>query len=124
METTLAGIEGVIIYLDDITVTRPDDAIHSERLEKVLQRLKAAVFRLKRSNCEVLKRQMEFLEHIVVAQGMRPSSQRIEAMMRMPAPKSLKELEPFFGMVQYYGKCVPNLSTIAAPLNALRKKGV
>ncbi|PIO74331.1 hypothetical protein TELCIR_03660 [Teladorsagia circumcincta] len=32
METTLAGIEGVIIYLDDITVTAPDDAARLARL--------------------------------------------------------------------------------------------
>ncbi|PIO53517.1 hypothetical protein TELCIR_25146, partial [Teladorsagia circumcincta] len=50
METTLAGIEGVVIYLDDITVTGPDDDTHLERLDKVLQRLKAAGFRLKRTD--------------------------------------------------------------------------
>lgn len=44
METTLAGIEGVIIYLDDITVTAPNDATHLQRLQQVLKRLREAGF--------------------------------------------------------------------------------
>ncbi|PIO61932.1 hypothetical protein TELCIR_16530 [Teladorsagia circumcincta] len=31
MEETPAGIEGVLIYLDDLTVTGPDDKKHLER---------------------------------------------------------------------------------------------
>ncbi|KAK6054756.1 hypothetical protein COOONC_07739 [Cooperia oncophora] len=46
---------------DNITVIGPDDKTHVERLEKILQRLKAAGFRLKRSKSEFLKAQMEFL---------------------------------------------------------------
>ena len=34
MEETLAGIEGVVINLDDITITGPDDGTHLERLEE------------------------------------------------------------------------------------------
>ncbi|XGW34105.1 hypothetical protein V3C99_018134 [Haemonchus contortus] len=36
MEETLAGIECTLIYLDDSTVTGPDDKTRLERLEKVL----------------------------------------------------------------------------------------
>ncbi|PIO55549.1 reverse transcriptase [Teladorsagia circumcincta] len=124
METTLAGIEGVIIYLDDITVTAPDDVTHLTRLREVLKRLREAGFRLKREKCEFMKEQMEFLGHIVDAKGIRPSPKKVQAMVNMPDPKNLKELESFIGMVQYYGKFIPNLSTIAAPLNGLRRKGV
>lgn len=73
METTLAGIEGVLVYLDEITVTGPDDFTHLRRLEKVLNRLRDAGFKLKREKCEFLKPEMEFLGHVVNAQGIRPS---------------------------------------------------
>lgn len=62
--------------------------------------------------------------HVINAQGIKPSPKKIQAMVNMPEPKNLKEVESFVGMVQYYGKFIPNLSTIAAPLNELRKKGV
>ncbi|VDL65922.1 unnamed protein product, partial [Nippostrongylus brasiliensis] len=124
METTLAGIEGVLIYLDDITVTGPDDRSHLQRLEKVLKRLREAGFRLKREKCEFLKQEMEFLGHVVDANGIRPSPSKLKAMINMPEPKNIKETESYLGMVQYYGKFIPQLATLAAPLNALRRKGV
>lgn len=80
-------VEGVIVYLDDITVTAPDDKTHLERLRQVLGRLKEAGFRLKREKCEFLKKSMEFLGHIVDARGIRPSPKKVEAMVNMPEPK-------------------------------------
>lgn len=124
IETTLAGIEGVVVYLDDITVTAPDEQTHLERLWQVLKRLREAGFRLKREKCEFLKEQMEFLGHVVDARGVMPSPKKVQAMINMPESKNMKEVESFVGMVQYYGKFIPNLSTIAAPLNELRKKEV
>ena len=124
METTLAGIEGVLVYLDDITVTAPDDEEHVRRLRKVLERLRNAGFRLKKEKCEFLKEEIELLGHLVNAQGVKPCANKIKAMVEMPDPKNVKEIESFLGMVQYYAKFVPNLSTLAAPLNDLRKKDV
>lgn len=80
-------VEGVIVYLDDITETAPDDKTHLERLRQVLGRLKEAGFRLKREKCEFLKKSMEFLGHIVDARGIRPSPKKVEAMVNMPEPK-------------------------------------
>ena len=39
IETILQGIEGVTVFLDDIKVTGPTDAIHLQRLEEVMRRL-------------------------------------------------------------------------------------
>ncbi|PIO70406.1 hypothetical protein TELCIR_07740 [Teladorsagia circumcincta] len=124
METILGGIDGVLVYLDDITVTGPDDKTHLGRLETVLRRLKEAGFKLKRQKCEFFKKEIEFLGHVVDANGTRPSPNKLKAILNMPQPKNLKELESYLGMVQYYGKFVPRLATLAAPLNELRKKGV
>ncbi|KAK6059211.1 hypothetical protein COOONC_03164 [Cooperia oncophora] len=66
---------------------------------EVLKRLREAGFRLKRGECEFLKEEME---------GVRPSPKKVQAMVNMPEPKNLKEVESFIGMLQYYGKFIPN----------------
>ncbi|TMS33249.1 hypothetical protein L596_001009 [Steinernema carpocapsae] len=95
MEQMLNGMEGVIIYLDDITLTASTDEDHLLRLEEVLKRLSNYGFRIKKEKCEFLREKIEFLE-----------------------------VESFLGMVQYYGEFIPQLATTAAPLNALRHKDV
>lgn len=67
---------------------------------------------------------MEFLSHIVNAQGIKPSPEKVKAMLDMPTRKTLKEVESFVEMVQYYGNFIPRLSFLCAPINALRKKDV
>ena len=44
------------------------------------------------------------------------------AIEQAPTPKTVEQLESFLGMINYYGKFIPNLSTIAAPLNQLWHK--
>ena len=123
MEQTLAGIPGVLCYLDDVTVTAPNDEEHLLRLRKVLGRLKDSGFRLRRDKCAFMVESMEFLGHIVDKRGIRPSPEKVKAMVEMPPPSTIKQVESFIGMINYYGKFIPMLSTMAAPLNMLRKLG-
>lgn len=124
MEELLAGIEGVVIYLDDVTVTAPNDVLHVERLAKVLNRFRTAGLRLRKDKCEFLKEEIEFLGHLVSKDGIMPNPDKVKAISEMPPPKDLKQIESFLGMVQYYAKFVPQLSALASPLNQLRKNGV
>lgn len=124
MEKLLAGIPGVIIYLDDITITAENDEEHLKRLEEVLKRLEEANIRVKPEKCEFMLTEVRFLGHIVDAEGVRPIPEKIDGITKMPAPKNLKELQAFIGMVGYYGKFIPCLSTMAQPLNELRQKEV
>ncbi|KAK0424201.1 hypothetical protein QR680_008545 [Steinernema hermaphroditum] len=122
METMLQGLEGVIVYLDDITITAPNAEEHLQRLEEVLKRLQDYGFRVKKEKCEFLRDRVEFLGHTVCNKRISTSPTKVEAMLKMPAPKDLKEVESFLGMVQYYAKFIPQLASMAVPLNALRKK--
>ncbi|KAH7720273.1 hypothetical protein AAVH_12250 [Aphelenchoides avenae] len=61
MDEILAGIEGVVVYFDDITVTGSNTAEHLRNLEAVLKRLKQYGLRLQKEKCEFLKKELVLL---------------------------------------------------------------
>eukprot|EP00118_Oscarella_pearsei_P019662 m.210275 g.210275 ORF g.210275 m.210275 type:complete len:281 (+) comp39743_c0_seq9:3016-3858(+) len=46
------------------------------------------------------------------------------AIQEAPVPTNVQQLRSFLGLVNYYGKFIPNMSTICQPLNALLRQGV
>ena len=41
-----------------------------------------------------------------------PDENLVEAILQLPTPKNVKEIEAFIGKVNYYGKFVPNFSDV------------
>ena len=50
--------------------------------------------------------------------------EKIKALLEVPAPTNVTALKFFLGMVTYYTKFLPNLSTELAPLHKLLKQSV
>eukprot|EP00731_Ephydatia_muelleri_P001779 Em0001g1779a len=48
--------------------------------------------------------------------------QKVEAILQAPVPQNKKELRSFLGLVHYYGKFIPKLSSLLSPLNDLLKE--
>ena len=57
------------------------------------------------------------------AQGLQPSTDKVEAFHMAPAPQDVSQLKSFLGLVNYYGKFLPDLSSVLAPLYSLLQKG-
>jgi transposase InsO family protein len=124
MEIVLSGLQYKIcvLYLDDILTfsTSVDQMI--ENLEEVFQRFKKANLKLKPSKCKLFQRSVDFLGHVVSAEGVSCDPKKIEAVQNWPKPKNVKDVRSFTGFCQYYRKFVKGFSTIAAPLYALTQK--
>ncbi len=122
MESLLQGIDGVVVYLDDILVTGRTDEEHLATLEKVLDRMEQAGLRLKRSKCAFMASSVVYLGHRVDAEGLHPNPDKVEAVVQTPRPRSVSELKAYLGLLTYYGRFLPNLSTALAALYALLKR--
>ncbi|KAK2441152.1 hypothetical protein QL285_012481 [Trifolium repens] len=88
----------------------------------VFQCLLEHEFCLKESKCSIAQNSIEYLGHIVSAEGVGPDPAKISAMVTWPAPTNVKQLRGFLGLTGFYRKFVKHYSTIAAPLTALLKK--
>ena len=74
---------------------------------------------MKKDKCALFQNSVEFLGHKIDAEGLHALPDKIDAIVRAPEPHNIQELRSFLGLLNYYGKFIPNLSTTIHPLNRL-----
>ena len=119
MDTVLQGIPGVVCYIDDILISGADEETHLRTLGQVFARLEKHGFKLKQEKCEFLLRSIEYLGYIISQDGIQPVPTKVTAILNAPKPINVQQLCSFLGLVNYYGKFIPNLAALLHPLNAL-----
>lgn len=124
MEGILRGIPYCCVFLDDILLSGPTEAEHLRTLEEVLQRLEDHGLRLKRQKCTFLEDEVMYLGHMIDRNGLRPVTEKVAAVQDAPPPTNVSELKGYLGLLNYYHRFLPNLSSLLAPLHTLLRKGV
>lgn len=123
METLLAGLEGVSVWLDDICITGPSKKIHLSRLREVLCRLQDAGLRLQRDKCVFFAESVTYLGYVIDSSGLRTCPTKVEAILGAPAPVDVLGVKRFKGVVNYYRNFIPGASAILSPLHELLRTG-
>ena len=54
--------------------------------------------------------------HLPTAQGLKPDPKKVEAILKLPTPKSKEDIERLTGEVNYRAKFLPRLSHVMGPL--------
>ena len=119
MDVVLLGISGVLCYMDDILVSRKDEKSHLKSMEEVFRRLEKHGLRLKPEKCEYLLSSVEYLGHQISKDRICALPSKVAAIDKAPAPTNVQGLRLFLGLLNYYGKFMPNLATVLHLLNAL-----
>ncbi|GJP42080.1 hypothetical protein CLOM_g1672 [Closterium sp. NIES-68] len=114
--------ECVVVYLDDILIYSRDMKQHVEHLRRVFEILRRERFYVKLSKSEFALEKVQFLGHMVSAQGVHVDPKKIEAVRTWKTPENVKELQQFLGFANYYNRFVPQYAKLAAPLTNLLKK--
>ncbi|GJP43004.1 hypothetical protein CLOM_g2514 [Closterium sp. NIES-68] len=114
--------EYVVVYLDNILVYSHDKQQHVEHLRRVFRILRQERFYVKLSKSDFALEKVQFLGHIVNAQGVHVGPKKMEAVRTWKTPENVKELQQFFGFANCYNRFVPQYTKIAAPLTNLLKK--
>ena len=109
----------VACYLDDILIAAPTVKEHDMLLEKVLQWLQDSGIHLREEKCHIGQGQVEYLGHVVDGTGIHPTEDKVQAIKEAPVPKDITQLRAFVGLINYYGKFIPQVATHMAPLYKL-----
>ena len=124
METVLKGILRVLVYLDDILITGASQEEHMANLKEVLSRLQEAGLRLHKGKCEFIVPAVQYLGHIIDAEGLHPAPDKLKAVRNAPTPQNSTELKAYLGLLTYYSKFLPNMATTLTPLYRLLRNNV
>ncbi|XP_062703966.1 uncharacterized protein K02A2.6-like [Aedes albopictus] len=116
MTEMLAGIDGVVVYIDDVVVAGRTLDEHDMRLQKVLSVLESNNAKLNLEKCVFRVTELEILGFKVNALGIRPSEEKIAAIRNFRLPETKEEVRSFLGLVNFVGHFIPDLSTRTEPL--------
>lgn len=116
IEKTLLGCNGTGVFVDDIIVTGETEEKHIKNLKAVLEKLKRAGFKANRNKCAFFQNRIQYLGYIIDADGLHKDRSKVNAITSMPNPKTTTEIRAFCGMVNYYSRFMPNLSSVLKPL--------
>jgi hypothetical protein len=100
MDLVLSGLlyEACLVYLDDIIIFSRTLPEHLSRLEEVFKRLINAGLKLKPSKCRLLQVKVEFLGHVVSAEGIATDPAKTDIIAKWPVPKNVHDIRSFLGI--------------------------
>ena len=124
MDRILTGLEHKIAlaYIDDVIVYEATMEETCKNLSTVFGRLEDAGVKLKAKKCFLFQSETTFLGHVISKDGVKTDPVKVDAVRQWHAPKNLKALRSFLGMVCYYNKFIKDYARIAMPLYDLLSK--
>lgn len=123
MDQVLQGIPYTKCILDDMIITGRNDEEHLQNLSSVLQRLEEHGLRANLDKCQFLQERISYCGHHIDENGLHKSPEKVEAVQKAPRPETVTQLRSWLGLVNYYHKFLPGISTVLAPLNELLQQG-
>jgi hypothetical protein len=120
----LAGLMYVAceLYIDDILVFGKDEDEFVNNLDKVLTALARRGITVNPKKCRFGLSEIEYVGHIINAQGVSHSPERIEKVLSMQKPTMAKHLKSFLGVATYFRDHIRNHSVIVKPLHEMIHK--
>ena len=103
-------------------MTGPTEKEHLQSLEEVLKRLVNSGLRARKSKCSFMAPSVSYLGHKIDAEGLHPLPDKLQAVKEAPTPQNVSELKSYLGLLTYYRKFLPYLSTKLQPLYQLLAK--
>ena len=103
MSTLMEELEYVRVYLDDLLViSKGTYEDHLQKLKKVLTKLMEAGLKVNLPKSHLAQTETEYLGYHISRDGIKPQHKKIQGILNLQAPKTLKRLKSLLGMVQYY----------------------
>jgi len=112
----------LVIYLDDLTTFSKSDQQHLDHLKQVFLKCRKYGISLNPKKPLLGLEEGKLLGHIISKDGIIMDPARIEAILQIPHPRNVKELQAFLGKINFLRRCISNLAELSRLLNNMLKK--
>ena len=86
----LSGLDFVFSFLDDILIYNPYPETYFKHIEIVFQHLLKTGLKLKEIRCSFLKRQIQFLGHLISETGIKALPEKLNSLQDILLPRNPK----------------------------------
>ena len=114
--------EKVAVFIDDVMIAMETEEGHDEIVEEVLRRLEENDLFVKPKKYMWKVKEVGFLGVIIGEDGVRMEKEKIQGVVEWPVPKSVKDVQKFLGLANYYKQFVKDFAKIAKPLHKIMRK--
>jgi len=111
------------IYMDDLFIYNDTVNDHEGHLAYSLQKLRENHLFLEEAKCDLYSSQMDCLGHLIDDWGLHADTDKMARICNWPAPKNLKDVQRFLGLVQYLAHFMPDITAYTGPLAAICRNG-
>lgn len=115
--------EFTVCYVDDIVIYSKDWESHLRHIDTVMRALSEAGLTLDLAKAYVGFRSLKLLGHLVSWFGLSMQKEKLHAMLELPEPKTLGDLDKTLGFFGYYRSFIESFAQIVSPLTE-KLKGV
>ena len=85
------GPDFVAVYIGDVLIFSRTLEEHIEHLKLVITQLQEAGLKLKLSKCHFIREEVEYLGHVIIAHGLKPTQKLTAAIAEFFVPRDLKD---------------------------------
>ena len=118
----LDGLSGVTNIADDVLVFGGTESEFKTNVTSFLDRCVECDMHLNPNKIQINSEAVPFFGNILSKDGLSPDLNKVRLIQEWPTPQNQKELQSFFGTVNYLSRFLIFLSDLRAPLQNLLKK--
>ena len=104
------------IYLDDLLIHSSSETDHLHNLQEMFETTKQHGLQLKASKTVLGASKIQFCGYVIENGTKYANPEKVDAVRRLKPPRTKKECQKVFGLLNYHRVFIKNFSKIAAPL--------
>ena len=118
----LINMGKVAVFIDDVIIGTETKEGHDKLVAEVIRRLEENDLYVKLEKYKWKVKEVDFLGVIIGLEGIKMEKEKIKGVLEWPTPKSVKKVQKFLGLANFYCRFIEEFAMVARPLHDLVKK--